>query len=284
MQHNERLLRISTVRQRETRRSINPLFAVLCSTTLLVGCPEGGVELPDTKLDNSDPVANAGADQTILNLTRADLDGSASSDADGDALDYSWSFTSVPAGSTTQLMDATTTNPYFTADVVGDYVISLSVDEIFGGADSDTVTITAEQPPTNPPVANAGGPYPDVVFSMQGTTVQLDGSGSSDPDGDPLTYTWTVSLDNPLSGVPPQTPVVLINPDTAMPSFDVIAIDQLGEYTITLTVSDGTLSDTDTTTVDVVKAAPTAQVLLGSGLLIGAFVGLRQRRRARRRT
>jgi hypothetical protein len=255
---------------------------VLCSTTLLVGCPEGGVELPDTKLDNSDPVANAGADQTILNLTRADLDGSASSDADGDALDYSWSFTSVPAGSTTQLMDATTTNPYFTADVVGDYVISLSVDEIFGGADSDTVTITAEQPPTNPPVANAGGPYPDVVFSMQGTTVQLDGSGSSDPDGDPLTYTWTVSLDNPLSGVPPQTPVVLINPDTAMPSFDVIAIDQLGEYTITLTVSDGTLSDTDTTTVDVVKAAPTAQVLLGSGLLIGAFVGLRQRRRARR--
>jgi hypothetical protein len=176
-------------------------------------------------------------------------------------------------------MDATTAAPYFTADVVGDYVVSLTVDEIFGSSDTDTVTITAEQPPTNPPVANAGGPYPDVVFSMQGTTVQLDGSGSSDPDGDPLTYTWTVSLDNPLSGVPPQTPIVLIGQGTATPSFDVIAIDQLGGYTITLEVSDGTLSDTDTATVDVIKAAPTAQVLLGSGLFVGAFVCLRQRRR-----
>ena len=46
------------------------------------------------------PVAAAGSDQTITTAnTSVELDGSASSDADGDSLTYRWSFTSMPEGS-----------------------------------------------------------------------------------------------------------------------------------------------------------------------------------------
>jgi len=81
----------------------------------------------------------------------------------------------------------------------------------------------------NAPVANAG---PDMNI-MEGGTVTLDGSGSSDPDGDDLTYTWTDTVDVE---------------DVMQP---VVTFDTPGTYTITLTVADAELTATDTVTVNV---------------------------------
>ena len=76
---------------------------------------------------NSAAVANAGADQSVTPNDLVILDGSTSSDADGDVLSYSWTLVSVPAGSSASLSDQTDVAPTFTADLTGDYVLRLIV-------------------------------------------------------------------------------------------------------------------------------------------------------------
>jgi hypothetical protein len=91
---------------------------------------------------NSAPVANAGPDQTVFVFT-VTLDGSASSDVDGDPLTYSWTFISRPAGSTATLSGANTVSPSLTADPLGGvYVVQLIVNDGKENSAPDTVTIT----------------------------------------------------------------------------------------------------------------------------------------------
>jgi len=241
--------------------------------TLTVIAEDPVIIPPPTSL----PVADAGPDQTVDSQTTVNLDGSGSSDPDGHALSYSWMFTSVPQGSVAALVSPTSINPDFIPDVAGDYVVMLTVDDGIDGADMDTVTVIAEDPAANSPVADAG-PDQQIVYEQQGVTIQLDGSVSSDPDGDALTFLWEIVSFDPSGALDPLIPVVLIDPDTESASFDVFALDQLGTYTIQLTVSDGVLEDTDTVIVEVKKSFPTASVLLGSGLFVGAVFGVRRRK------
>ncbi|MDD5713262.1 MAG: PKD domain-containing protein, partial [Smithellaceae bacterium] len=66
-------------------------------------------------LNNVAPVANAGADQTVEMRTAVQLDGTASSDANGDSLTYKWEIVSKPQWSQAALDDATSAKPKFTA-------------------------------------------------------------------------------------------------------------------------------------------------------------------------
>src|SRR5690554_1626074 len=94
---------------------------------------------------NSAPVANAGTDQNVISSTIVNLDGSSSSDADGDGLSYAWSFISKPAGSTATFDNAQVVNPSFTADIEGSYVISLVVNDGLESSASDTVQVEVIQ-------------------------------------------------------------------------------------------------------------------------------------------
>ena len=95
------------------------------------------------------------------------------------------------------------------------------------------------------PSANPGGPYAGIA----GVPVPMDGSASSDPDGQPLGYEW--SFGDGSNGVG---------------SFIQHTYAFLGEYTVTLTVRDsGTppMQATATTTASI-GAEATASVLLAS--------------------
>ena len=106
-----------------------------------------------------------------------------------------------------------------------------------------------------PPIANAG---PDQIVSAGDScraTVTLNGTGSSDPEGDPLTYTWTTE-----DLLPP--PIVLSGGGSSgavtgpMPT----GLVPVGSFTILLTVSDGK-GGTATDTVRITVRDTTGPVL-----------------------
>ena len=82
-------------------------FSGLLLCFLLAACGggsgTGGTSVPLVPVNNTAPVANAGASQTLVVNTLVSLDGRASADANGDALTYSWTLRSQPAGSTATL-------------------------------------------------------------------------------------------------------------------------------------------------------------------------------------
>jgi hypothetical protein len=91
---------------------------------------------------NLAPVANAGVDQEVPIKALVTLDGSGSSDANSDPLNYSWVFTSKPGGSSAVLTNPATETPTFVPDRVGSYVLNLTTND--GSLDSspDPVIVT----------------------------------------------------------------------------------------------------------------------------------------------
>jgi len=97
--------------------------------------------------------------------------------------------------------------------------------------------VTGPAPGNTRPVASAGA---DMML-QQGTKGTVSGQASFDPDGDPLTYTWS------LAAAPPDSNAATIdNPNQATTGF---TPDVPGFYTLKLTVSDGQASHSATLTV-----------------------------------
>lgn len=89
--------------------------------------------------ENIAPNADAGEDQYVSKGTNVTLDGSASSDPNSDRLDYHWTLTSIPNGSSASLSDVTSVTPSFTADRDDTYLVGLMIDD--GNLDSTVDTI-----------------------------------------------------------------------------------------------------------------------------------------------
>jgi len=205
----------------------------------------GGLSNSDTSIVNvaslnMPPTANAGDNQSVPEGQTVILDGFASFDPDGDPLTYLWEKINGPA---VELSDETAAQPTFPAPAVGPDGVSLSfrltVTDSGGLRDTDTgiVNVTSVN---IPPMANAGNGQ--TVF--EGESVILDGSLSSDPDGDVLIYLWTQT-----AGLP----VTLSDTRAVQPTFVTPPMDGVDSIlSFRLTVQDnGGIKDSDEVSVTV---------------------------------
>jgi hypothetical protein len=213
-----------------------------------------------TATQNNAPVASAGSGQSVTVGDTVQLDGSGSSDPDGDTLSYAWSLVS-PIGSSASLTGASTESPTFVADLTGSYFLVLTVDDGSLTA-SDTVTVTVSAG-NQAPVADAGQNQ-SVAFPG---TISLDASASSDPDNDPLTFSWAFLT------IPPGSALVasdIVDGGGGTASF---IPDELGFYIIEVTVDDGDLSDTSRVVVTVFNPGGNSPPVADAGSDQGANTG-----------
>ena len=236
-----------------TWTSGSPTIASVDETGSVTGKAEGTVRIfaeiegftasveMEVKLGNLAPNADAGMDQTVTKGTTAMLDGNGSNDPNGDSLTYAWNLTMAPDGSSAMLGSNSGVTSSLTPDVSGTYVVELQVSD-GNKSDTDTVEITATN---GAPVADAGMNQSTVRGSM----VTIDGGGSMDPDGDMLSYSWS------LTNAPMNSSATL---GSTSGQTTTLTPDVLGTYEIELTVDDGSMTDTDTVEVTATNQAPVA--------------------------
>ena len=232
------------------------LILLALSAAAIVACGGGGGSTP---VPPTAPVANAGVDQTVGIDRPVTLNGTGSSDANGDALTYAWTLI-TPAGSASVLSSATAAMPTFTADKAGTYTATLIVKDaaLFSTADSATITVTANRAPT----ANAGAAQTKVA----GDVVTLAGTGSDLDAGDVLSYAWTLVK-------PAGSAATLSNAATVSPSF---TADVAGTYTASLIATDSTHTpnlSSPASTVTITVSANAVPMAVISSLSASAFRG-----------
>jgi hypothetical protein len=235
-----------------------------------VGGYSGGYFTPYTALVkvstvNSQPIANAGPAQNIQGPQTVQLDGTGSTDVDGNALTYSWAILNKPVGSAATISSPTSPRPTFYADVVGPYVVQLIVND--GTVNSlpncswTTASRTATVLITNSEITPIANPGPAQTVPV-GVSVTLSGADSVDFDGHPLTYSWS------LLSAPWGSNASLSLATSPNPYF---TADVAGKYVVQLVVNDGTTNSVPQTVListdnsrPVAGAGPHQTVAIGS--------------------
>ncbi|MCP4091320.1 MAG: tandem-95 repeat protein, partial [Gammaproteobacteria bacterium] len=173
---------------------------------------------------NASPTAEAGAVQTVSELSNVSLTGSGTDADSNDSITFQWS--QISGGTTISLTGSDTATASFTAPDIPTteaYVFALTVTDNEGAVAIDTVNIVITAL-NDLPVADAGG---DQSVDEQ-TPISLTGT-ASDTDGTIASYEWSLVSDSPsvsltnanTATVSLTTPIVLIN------SVDVLVLQLL---------------------------------------------------------
>lgn len=119
---------------------------------------------------NTAPVANIYQLEDVSSGTVVTLDGSGSSDADGDQLTYKWSIKSKPLGSNASLSSSFTAKPTFTADREGTYELTLVVSDRSLSSEMATILVTAKPraPAPAPTAFTFDEPVPPRLIGFAG--------------------------------------------------------------------------------------------------------------------
>ncbi len=199
------------------------LLSLVIGAFFVAGCAK------EPEPDKPPVVVIINTSQTGTLGTAIALDGSGSSDPEKQTLTYKWTVKEQPAGSQVIITDPTSVKTEFKPDKPGVYIFILTVTDSKGNSTPVEVTITVAVP-GKPPVADAG---PSGTINLN-RRIKLDGSKSSDPDGDKLTYKWE------FKSVPTGSKAIILDADKSIGEF---TADLLGMYVVKLTVSDGNWSD-----------------------------------------
>jgi PKD repeat protein len=175
------------------------------------------------------PVANAGADQSVIDADddgseTVILDGSASYDPDGTIVSYVWS------EGTSQIATGSSASVSF---AVGSHTVTLEVTDNEGASATDTVTVVVTASTNIAPTAS-------FTYSCTGLVCDFDGSPSTDSDGTVVNYEWDFNDGNVGNGVTPSHTYAAA-----------------GSYTVTLTVTDDE-DATDSTSLAVSPTEPSS--------------------------
>lgn len=179
----------------------------------------GAFEYGTSSGTNVSPNADAGGNKSGFINESIQLDGSNSSDADGNIVSYLWEQT---AGNTVAITNSDQGIASFISNEVGIYKFRLTITDNGGLIDSDEVDISITEESNQLPVADAGAD----ATSLAGVNVQLNGSASNDPDGQIVTYLW-----EQIAG----ETIPIISSDLAIAT---IEEPIAGVYTFRLTVTD----------------------------------------------
>ena len=153
------------------------------------------------------PISDPGGPYVGTPNTLLVFDGRASSDPDGQIVDYQWDFGDGSTGAGVQ--------PGHTYPNPGTYQVTLTVRDDKGATGSATVQVEILN--TQPPVARPNGPYTGRV----GEVVSFSAAGSNDPDGAIVRFDWDFGDGATGAGPAPQHVYM-----------------RAGDYDVTLTVTD----------------------------------------------
>jgi hypothetical protein len=218
-----------------------PTSAGIYEFTLTIKDDRGGWAVEDTVTitvidPNKRPMVNAGEDFTSYVDELTYLNGSASNDIDGIIVTWDWNCTSHAS---LYMNNENSSNPSFYPFENGTYIFTLQVKDNFGlWSGLDSVNVTVIEGLTNIiPISSAGADFSVYV----NTTVNLDGSNSSDEDGFIVTWLWNC-ISHPI--------LSFTYPNSSQPTF---YASEIGQYTITLQVKDniGLMSTLDTIIITV---------------------------------
>ncbi|MBK7289824.1 MAG: PKD domain-containing protein [Chitinophagaceae bacterium] len=203
------------------------------------------------------PIAIAENDITIATPMPISLIGSNSYDIDGIIETYFWSKISGPSQFTIQ--NPALSNTGISNLRAGIYKFQLLVSDNQGGTGFDTVVITVlNNLPNIPPIANAGS---DQTITLPLNSVSLSGNGSSDIDGNIVSYFWR-QINGPSNAA-------LGSPDNSTTNAGNLLV---GTYQFELTVmDDSTSSDKDTVQIGVNPIPVVTQKFIKVNIYGGSF-------------
>lgn len=206
---------------------------------------------------NQSPQASAGGTQNlILPTNAATLDGSASTDPDGNIASYRWRQVSGPT--TAPMSNANAVRNVVSNMVAGSYVFELTVTDNDGATAAARMTINLTNGNNTPPIANAGW---NQTLPLPINAATLNGSSSTDPDGSIVSYRWTQ-----ISG---PTTAPMTNPNGVT---NVVSNMVAGTYTFRLTVTDNqgatATADMNVILVGAVNEPPTANAGWNQNLIL----------------